>query len=83
MNIDNLKNAKHVTVKFKEEEMSAYTLARWLAIMEAIDVINQSAEKMNVDLNKYNQWVKPIAFQKYINERTYGLIADVLMNEDL
>ena len=81
MNIDKLNSSKDIKIKFKGEEMTAYTLARWLSVMEGIEVVEQNAKKMGIDLNNYKQWVKPLAFQKYINERTYGMIADVLVNE--
>ncbi len=81
MNVDSLKNAKNVNVTFKGEKMTAYNLARWLVLMESLDVITKSAEKMKVDLTKFTHWVKPLAIQKYIDERTYGMIAEVIVNE--
>jgi len=81
MNIDKLNSSKDIKIKFNNEEMTIYTLARWLSVVEGMDVINRQAHKMNIDLNNYKQWVKPLAFQKYVNERTYGMIAEVLVNE--
>jgi hypothetical protein len=81
MDIKKLKDSKNIKVTLKDEQISVYELARWMSLMEALDVVTRNAERMKIDLNKYNQWVKPLAFQKYINERTYGMCADVLMNE--
>jgi hypothetical protein len=81
MNVERLKNAKNVPVKFKGEDMTAYQLARWLTLMESIEIISKSAERMNIDLSTYGKWVKPLAIQKYVDERTYGMIAEVLVNE--
>jgi hypothetical protein len=80
--LDDIRNAKNIEVKFKNEDMSAYGLARWLLLIESIDIIEKSAEKMNINLDEYKQWVKPLAMQKYINERTQSMVADVVVNEE-
>jgi len=80
--LDDIRNSKNITVKFKGEEMSAYGMARWLLLMESIDIIEKSAEKMDINLDDYKQWVKPLAMQKYINERTQSMVADVVVNEE-
>lgn len=85
----NLKNAKNTEITFKtesgniEERMSVYEMARWLSLVESVEVVDKAAKRMNIDLKKDCKWVKPLAFQKYINERTYGMIADIAINEEL
>ena len=82
MNIlESIKNSKNINVNFNDEDMSAYELARWLLLVESIDIIKRKAEKMKVDLDEYKQWVKPLAMQKYINERTNSMVADVVVKE--
>lgn len=66
-----------------EHVMSVETYARWLCLMEAIDVIDRTAEKNNIDLNKRTDWVKPLAIQKYIDERFPGMLHDVKVEEHL
>jgi hypothetical protein len=83
-----LKNAQNtpidvINVNNKSEPMTVYELSRWLALVEGIDVIDRAAKKWKIDLKKDHKWVKPLAMQKYINERTYGMIADVAINEKL
>ena len=84
MNIDinQLRNAKNVQVKMHGETMTAYTAARWMALMEGIDFIDNTAKRMKVDLSDQKKWVKPLAFQKYINERTYGMVAEIYAREE-
>ena len=85
----NLKNAKDTNIVLKtesgttEETMTVYEMARWLSLVESIDVVDKAAKRMKIDLKKDYKWVKPLAFQKYIAERTYGMIADIAINEDL
>jgi len=76
-----IKNSKNINVKFNGEDMSAYNMARWLLLVESIDIISRKAEKMKVDLDDYKQWVKPLAMQKYVNERTNSMVADVVVSE--
>tara|TARA_B100000470_G_C19767818_1_gene381507 strand:- start:14 stop:274 length:261 start_codon:yes stop_codon:yes gene_type:complete len=82
MNIlESIKDSKNINVTFNDEDMSAYELARWLLLVESIDIIDRKAKKMKVDLDDYKQWVKPLAMQKYINERTNSMVADVVVTE--
>tara|TARA_B100000809_G_C14611606_1_gene341329 strand:- start:122 stop:382 length:261 start_codon:yes stop_codon:yes gene_type:complete len=82
MNIlESIKNSKNINVNFNDEDMSAYELARWLLLVESIDIIDRKAKKMKVNLDDYKQWVKPLAMQKYINERTNSMVADVVVKE--
>jgi hypothetical protein len=84
MNIDvaKLKTAKTTDVQMCEETMTVYHAARWLALIEGVDFIDKTAKRMKVDLNEGNRWVKPLAFQKYINERTYGMCAEIFAREE-
>ena len=85
----NLKNEKNTEIMFEtdtgnvKEKMSVFEMARWLSLVESVDVVDKAARRMKIDLKKDCKWVKPLAFQKYINERTYGMIADIAINEDL
>tara|TARA_Y100000310_G_C20600318_1_gene772665 strand:+ start:417 stop:677 length:261 start_codon:yes stop_codon:yes gene_type:complete len=81
--LQRIKNSKNINVKFNGEQMTAYNLARWMLLMESVVIIEKSAKKMNIDLNDYKQWVKPLAMQKYINERTQSMIADVVVKESV
>ena len=65
--------------------MSEYEICRWMSLIEAVDIIDKKTEQLGVKGKNIN-WVKPIAIQKYIDERTEGLlfeIADDLNKERL
>ena len=64
------------------EEMTIETYTRWICLVEALDVITQVAERKKIDLNN-NDWVKPIALQKYIDERYLSMLHDVKCEEAL
>jgi len=69
----------------REYTMSEYEICRWMSLIEAVDIIDKKTEQLGVKGKNIN-WVKPIAIQKYIDERTEGLlfeIADDLNKERL
>lgn len=59
----NFTNKRGETITMSQDEV-----ARWCCLVEAVDIIDKKGKQMNVDLTK-NNWVKPIAIQKYIDER--------------
>jgi len=44
-------------------------LSRWLALMEGIEIIEQKASDLKVAKTEIDSLLKPLALQKYINER--------------
>lgn len=58
-----------VNLKDKTEEMSYDTYSRWLCLIEAIELVCGKAKQIKVDINNNMDWIKPLAFQKYIEER--------------
>lgn len=48
--------------------MNQDEVARWCCLIEAVDIIDKKGAQMGLDMVK-NNWVKPIAIQKYIDER--------------
>jgi hypothetical protein len=62
------KGAKHV--------MSEYEISRWFSMIEAVDIIDQKANQLGIKGKGVN-WVKPIAIQKYIDERTESMLFEV------
>lgn len=71
------------TRKGVEHVMTLETYTRWMCLMEAIDVIDRTAKIHNIDLDKRTDWVKPLAIQKYINERYPAMLHDVRVEEHL
>lgn len=75
---------KYITIETKQQthKLKCNEYARWLCLIEALDVISRGAERFKVDLNKTDiDWVKPLSFQKYVTERYESMIEEVLENE--
>lgn len=55
--------------------------ARWLCLIEAIELISNKAVQMKQDLNN-NDWIKPLALHKYVEERFESMQGEILMSEN-
>lgn len=67
---------KLTSPKGKTYTMSEYEVCRWMSLIEAVDIINEKSEQLGVKASRVN-WVKPIAIQKYIDERTESMLYEV------
>lgn len=56
--------------------MSKDCLARWLCLMEAFHIIDKKSLDLGIDLEK-KDWVKPLAFEKYIQQRFESMLLDM------
>lgn len=75
---------KYITVetKNKSQKLKCSEYARWLCLLEALDIVSRGADRFKVDLNnKDADWIKPLSFQKYVEERYESMIDEVLENE--
>jgi|TARA_R100001163_G_C5059630_1_gene196320 hypothetical protein len=61
----NLKDGTTKTMEFDE-------LVRWCCLIEALGVVDE--KDVNTDNDK---WIKPLAFQKYIDERFHSMKHDL------
>jgi len=61
----------------KEFKLKKIEYARWLCLLEAIDIIERKAESLKLDTAGDDFWVKPLAFQKYIDNRLETMILDI------
>lgn len=64
---------KLVSPKGNEYIMSEYEICRWMSLVEAVDIISEKSKQLGVTDDNVN-WVKPIAIQKYIDERTESIL---------
>lgn len=55
--------------------------ARWLCLIEAIDLVERKAQELKQDMNNDDSWVKPLAFQKYIEQRFETMVLDINREE--
>jgi len=61
----NLKNGNTKTMVFDE-------FVRWACLIEALEVVGGKVESSDND-----KWIKPLAFQKYIQERFHSMKHDL------
>jgi hypothetical protein len=67
-----------IVVKTKKgtvHKMSKDTYIRWLCLVEIIQLTEEKAVDLKIDLDRYD-WVRPIEFKKYMNERFKGMEVD-------
>jgi len=77
---------KFITVQTSKatHKLKAEEYARWLCLIEALDIVSKGADRFKVDLNgKDVDWIKPLSFQKYVAERFESMIDEVSMNEGI
>ena len=56
--------------------LSEYEVSRWLSLIESVDIIDTKCKQLGVEGDTIN-WVKPIAIQKYIDERTESMLFEI------
>jgi hypothetical protein len=64
----NVKEVHTMSVEELERENIDY-LARFACLLYGVNVAGDAAEKMGRSTERDSSWIKPIFFQKYINER--------------
>ena len=73
-----MKNKPYAVFKTADNkvEMTKDNLARWLCLMEAFHVIEKKSTELGINLDK-KDWVKPLAFEKYIEQRFESMMLDM------
>jgi hypothetical protein len=76
---------KNITVQAKDktEEMSLETYARWLCLMECIHIVCKKADELKIPTDRDLSWVKPISFQKYMDDRFTSMMHEIEMDHGL
>ena len=77
-----MKNEFTVVCMDKSHVLKKEEYARWFCLVEAIDLVNTKASELNTDLNKDDFWLKPLAFQKYIESRFETMMLDIDREEN-
>lgn len=70
-----------IDTKNGEQKLKKAEYARWLCLLEAMHLIEQKGQDLKVDMNNDDFWVKPLAFQKYIDQRLETMLLDVEREE--
>ena len=75
------KNQK-VRLKSADDEhiMSVFELSRWCALIDAVEVVDKKMKQLGSRAPADKTWVKPIALQKYVDEKYESILFD-LTNE--
>lgn len=68
MSKDNTKKNDKVSLD-KIEKDNIDFVARFACLMYGVNVAADAAERLGMNTDKDNRWIKPIVFQKYIDER--------------
>lgn len=74
----------HINIKTKsnvDHVMSVDTYTRWLCLLEAFEHINHAADVRKLDNTAVENLTKPIAINKFINERYHAMLHDVKVEE--
>jgi hypothetical protein len=64
-----LKTGKAVTMDINE-------LTRWACLIEGIEKVSNKCEELGIGADG-DEWIKPLAFQKYIEERFHSMKHDL------
>jgi len=74
-------NEKVIIKTSKEEHvMDKDAFIRWLCLIEIVQLAEEKAKDLKVDLEDVD-WVKPIAFKKYMTERFKSMEIDLMADE--
>ena len=77
--MNNTNTSDKIELKLKNgttEYMSNAEFARWACLVEGIQMVDQKLLDANVPDSNTN-WIKPLAFEKYIQERFHSMLRDV------
>lgn len=65
-----------------KKTMSIDELTRWACLIEGIEEVSKKYEELGESMET-NDWVKPLAFQKYIEERFHSMRHDLTVEATL
>lgn len=76
---------KYIQIKGNEKDHSLKLdeYSRWLCLIEALEHVNTKAKQLKQDIEKTNDWIKPLSFQKYIDERFDTMVEEVASLEKM
>lgn len=71
-------NEKIVTKSYdKQYFKDTDLLSRWIALMEGIELIESKAIQLKISKTRVDELMKPLALQKYINERFNSIKSEI------
>ncbi len=83
--MNNINSSSNIEIKRKDgntEYMSQAEFARWACLVEGIQAVDQKL--LNAKVPESNtKWIKPLAFEKYVQERFHSMLRDVEVEHQL
>ena len=64
------------------ETLTLYETARWASLLQGVELIDKKARQLKIDLDNNKTWMKPLALQKYIDEETPSMVAQIKCLKD-
>jgi hypothetical protein len=63
--------------------MTLFELARWNCLLEAVDIIDSRIDEIEFKTKRRANWVKPIAIQKYVDDRTDSMLHELAVEHNI
>jgi len=63
------------------EDMSPEEISRCICLFEAVNYVATKAEKIGMDIDKNDSWIKPLAFKNYISEMYQSTLINYKMGD--
>ena len=83
--MNNINSSSNIEIKRKDgntEYMSQAEFVRWACLVEGIQAVDQKL--LNAKVPESNtKWIKPLAFEKYAQERFHSMLRDVEVEHQL
>lgn len=76
------KNVKFKLKNGKTHEMTLQEMARWACLIEGIEEVTKRSNILGIDAEDDN-WIQPLAFKKYIDERYHSMLHDLKVEQKL
>ena len=78
MQLESSKKYITINTQTKSHTMSYDEYSRWLSLLEGIEFVSKRVEQIKKRTNTNEiDWIKPLAFQKYIEERFESMKSDL------
>jgi len=58
--------------------MNFNEFVRWGCLLEAVELIEEKAKSLKVNIDKNSDWIQPVGIKKYIRERFDSLKDEVI-----
>ncbi len=60
-----------------EKSMDLDEFTRWACLLEGVEQVTKKYSELGENMEATDDWIKPLAFQKYIDERFHSMRHDL------